>query len=108
MILKAVEDMKQKALEITGGKLEEYRHAQDAEFRRLETLADDSRKLDIELRRSMQDTIDKAREDFTLHERESAEMQKAETAKFLGVVSNLREELLEMEKEFISLNSVEF
>ena len=45
-IQRMAEEMKQKALEITGAKLEEYRSAQDNEFKRLEALAEDSRKFD--------------------------------------------------------------
>ena len=108
LLLKNAEDMKQKALEITGAKLEEYRHAQDLEFKRLESLADDSRNLDAELRRSMQEVITKVREDFTRYERESSEKRKVETDKFLGSAAGLKEEMARLEKELAVLKSAAY
>ena len=105
MLVKAAEEMKHKALEITETKLEEYRHAQEGEFRRLETLADDSRKLDTELRRSMQDVISKAQEDFSRYEQESSEARKTEFDKFNTAAASLRKELAEIEKELDTLRS---
>jgi chromosome segregation ATPase len=105
MLIKATEGMKQKALEINEAKLEEYRRAQDAEFRRLETLADDSRSLDAELRRSMQEVINRLKEDFSKFERESADMRKVETDKFSAAVANSRKDLTILEKELAELKS---
>ena len=96
LLLKAAEDMKQKALEITGAKLEEYRHAQDLEFRRLETLADDSRNLDSELRRNMEEVVARVREDFSKYERQSEEERRSEAQKFSIAVSDLRMEIEEV------------
>ena len=105
MLVKSAEDMKHKALEITETKLEEYRHAQEGEFRRLETLADDSRRLDAELRRSMQEVINRAQEDFSRYEQESANIRKAEFDKFSAAAVSLRKELAEIEKELETLRS---
>jgi len=105
VLLKAAEEMKQKALETTGAKLEEYRLAQEAEFRRLETLTDDSRKLDAELRRSMQDVVDRVREDFSRYEKESAATQKAEAEKFSAAAEDLKEEMAGVERELAALKT---
>ena len=108
LLLKAAEEMKQKALEITGAKLEEYRHAQDAEFRQLEALADDSRKLDAELRRYIQEVIDRIREDFSRFERESADVRRVELEKFSSAAATLREEMAGVEKEITSLKNAAY
>ena len=106
LLKKSAEDMKQKALEFTGAKLEEYRLAQDAEFRRLQALADDSKNLDAELRRSMDEMINRLREDFSRYEKDSAELRKAETDKFAAAAVTFGKELAEMEKELAALKSV--
>jgi hypothetical protein len=62
LLLKAAGEMEQKTLEITEAKLEKYRHAQDAELRRLESLAGDSKKLDSAIRQSMDDLSEKAKD----------------------------------------------
>ncbi|MCL2380539.1 MAG: hypothetical protein FWC64_02970 [Treponema sp.] len=108
MIVRAAEEIKEKALEITGTKLEEYRHAQDAEFRRLETLADDSKKLDEELRLSMRDVVGRVQEDLSRYERESEGLRKAELDKFSGVAAALRKELAELENEFSGLKTAAY
>ena len=108
LLLRAAEEMKQKALEITGAKLDEYRQAQDAEFRRLETLADDSRKLDAELRRSMQEVIDRVRGDFSRFEQEAAAVQKAEAGKFSAAAGSLKEEMAGVEEELAALKTAAY
>ncbi|MDR0497783.1 MAG: hypothetical protein LBH42_09225 [Treponema sp.] len=108
LLLKATEEMKQKSLEISGAKLEEYRRAQEAEFRRLETLADDSRNLDAELRKSMQEVVGKIRSDFSKFEQESANMRKTEADKFSSSVLDLNKELTGLEREIASLKSATY
>ena len=108
MLAKAAEDMKHKALEITETKLEEYRQAQDAEFRRLEALADDSNKLDEELRRSMQEVAGKIQEDFSRYERESADARKTEFGKFSATAATIRKEMAEIERELTALKSAAY
>jgi len=107
-LIKTAEDMKQKALEITGEKLNEYRQVQEAEFRRLETLADDSRSLDAELRRNMQDVVGKIRDDFSQFERESADSRKAESDKFNNSAAALKEEMAEVERELTALKEAAY
>ena len=98
LLLKAAEEMKQKALETTGAKLEEYRHVQNLEFRRLETLADDSRKLDAELRRNMDEVVARVREELSRYEQESENKRRDEAQKFSISASDLKMELDEVGK----------
>ena len=104
-IQKASEEMKQSALEITGKKLEEYRNAQDLEYKRLESLADDSRLLDQELRKNMQEIVKDVREEFLVFKKETQDAQKTETEKFSSLSSSLKEDIAGLESELESLKS---
>ena len=84
------------------------RKAQDLEFRRLETLVDDSRKLDEELRRNMQEVIERQKEDFSQYEQQAAEMRNAEFDKFSASVTSIREEVAELEKELAGMRSLAY
>jgi len=105
LLLKAAEEMKQKALEVNAAKLEEYRRAQDIEFQRLESLADDSRNLDAELRRYMQELIGRLKEEFSGYRSEAEELRKAETENFSSTAAHLKGEMAEIEKELTALKS---
>ena len=108
LLQKTAEEMKQKALELSDAKLEEYRHAQDAEFRRLETLADDARNLDAELRRDMLNVVEQFQKDFSVFEDESAGMRKTEAGKFTEETSRIRQEMAEIGKELTDLKSAAY
>ena len=105
LLQKTSEEMKQKALEITGARLEEYRQAQDAEFRRLEALADDSKNLDVELRRYMQEITTRIKGEFSQYEQESAGLRKIETDKFVETTAALKDELEKMGKDLAILRA---
>ena len=92
-IERAVEDMKQKALEISGDKLQEYRSVQELEFKRLESLTEDSRNLDFELRQNMKEMMSQIQGEFSLFKQELSEMQKTETNRFRVSFNSLKEEL---------------
>jgi chromosome segregation ATPase len=105
LLLKAAEEMKQKALEATGTKLAEYQMAQDGEFRRLEALAEDSRRLDSELRRSIQETAGRIKSDFSLFERESAGAREKTAAEFTAAVDTLKLGMAELERDLNTLKA---
>jgi DNA repair exonuclease SbcCD ATPase subunit len=104
-LVKVSEEMKRKALEVTGVRLEEYRQAQDGEFKRLEALTEDSRKLDAELRRNMQAVTAKVRDEFGLFQTESDNARKAAAAEFGSAVSALKAEMEGVEKELNGLKN---
>jgi chromosome segregation ATPase len=93
------------SLEGADAKLEEYRKAQLEEYKRLDALAGDSGKLDTELRRYMQDTENKVRQDFSRFERESAESRQAAAAEFNAALSALRSDITGVEKELATLKN---
>jgi len=108
LLLKTAEEMKQQVLEINDSKLEEYRRAQDLEFRRLEALADDSRNLDAELRHYMQELIGRFKEEFSAYRREAEELRKYETENFSLTASRLKGEMAELEKGLEALRSASY
>ncbi|MCL2479562.1 MAG: hypothetical protein FWF22_08675, partial [Treponema sp.] len=108
LMLKAAEDMKQKALEATAAKLEEYREAQNAEYKHLESLAEDSRRLDGELRRYMQDTIARVRDEFSLYVNESAKERQKTAAEFSAASDALKVQMDEVENELTRLKAAAY
>jgi len=108
LLFKTAEEMKQQVLEINGAKLEEYRRAQDLEFRRLEALADDSRNLDAELRHYMQELIGRLKDDFSAYQGEAEDLRKAETENFSLTAAHLKEGMAELEKELEALRSASY
>ena len=108
ILLKAAEDMKQKALEVTASRLEEYREAQNAEFKHLEVLAEDSHKLDSELRRYMQDTVARVRDEFSLYVNESARERQKTAAEFSTAAQALKTQMGEVETELARLKAAAY
>jgi chromosome segregation ATPase len=108
LLLKAAEDMKLKALEATGTKLEEYRQAQDGEFKRLEALTEDSRALDAELRRDMREMAGRLKDDFSLFERESEEARKKTAAEFSASAGVLKADMEGLARKLDDLKSAAY
>ncbi|MDR0759708.1 MAG: hypothetical protein LBF74_06305, partial [Treponema sp.] len=102
-LLKTAEDTEQKTLEVSEERLEEYRLAQAEQFRRLDSMAEDSTRLDGELRRYMQDTETRVRQDFARFEQEASHNQAAASDAFATVVAALRSDLGQVEQELASL-----
>ncbi|MDR1058096.1 MAG: hypothetical protein LBL43_00985 [Treponema sp.] len=103
MLLGAAEEMKREALEVTAARLEEYRAAQTEDLRRLESLSNDSRSLDGELRRYMADTIEKVRTDFGIFAEEAAGSRRREAAGFRETADSLKGRMKELEDELTAL-----
>jgi len=108
LTLKAAEEMKQKALEAAAVKLDEYREAQNAEFKNLESLADDSHKLDAELRRYMQETISRVRDEFALYVSESARERQKTAAEFNAAAAALNAQMGEVDTELSRLKTTAY
>ncbi|MDR2617792.1 MAG: hypothetical protein LBC62_02870 [Treponema sp.] len=104
----AAEEMEQKALEATGARLEEYREAQNAEFKRLESLTEDSRKLDSELRRNMQEVINRVRNDFAVFEKEAADLRQVQVNQFTAAASALKTEMEGVDNALMSLKNAAY
>ncbi|MDR0452394.1 MAG: hypothetical protein LBH15_05075, partial [Treponema sp.] len=94
-----------KVLEETDARLGEYRAAQARQYEFLDTLAEDSSRLDGELRRYMQETENRVRQDFALFEETSNKEREAAAEKFGLAVRSLREELDQTEKELEALKA---
>jgi DNA repair exonuclease SbcCD ATPase subunit len=104
-LLQTTEAAGQKALETADARLAEYREAQVQQYQRLETLADDTSRLDAELRRYMQETENRVRQDFALFERESAGVRTAVSAEFTASLETLRADIAAVEQELGALKN---
>jgi DNA repair exonuclease SbcCD ATPase subunit len=102
-LLQTAEDSEQRVLEAADTRLEEYRRAQAVQYRQLEALADDSEKLDGELRRYMAETENRVREDFALFERDSAARRDEVAAAFAASVETLHTGVAGVEQELAAL-----
>jgi DNA repair exonuclease SbcCD ATPase subunit len=98
-LARTIEEEGQKALEAADAKLEEYRASQAREFERLGSLADDAAKLDAELRRYMQETENRVRQDFALFERDFANTRNSAAAEFAAALDTLRTDVSTVERE---------
>jgi DNA repair exonuclease SbcCD ATPase subunit len=88
-----------KVQEETDARLEEYRAAQARQYESLDSLAEDSARLDGELRRYMQETEARVRQDFALFEETSNSEREAAAASFNRAAQSLRKELEDLEKD---------
>jgi chromosome segregation ATPase len=104
-LLQRTEEAGQKALEETDARLGEYREAQVQQYQRLEALADDTARLDTELRRYMQETENRVRQDFALFEREAAEARTGVSAEFTAEVEILKADMAGVERELAALKN---
>jgi chromosome segregation ATPase len=98
-----IRDTEQRLLEESGARLEEYRQAQAEEFRQLAGLADDASRLEEELRRSMQETVNRVNTDFTGFEQDAARRRESAAAEFSARVLSLRTEMDGVEQDLNSL-----
>jgi chromosome segregation ATPase len=82
-----------KALEETDARLEEYRAAQSRQYEFLDSLAEDSARLDGELRLYMRETENRVRQDFALFEETSNREREAAADAFNKTLQSLRNEI---------------
>ncbi|MDR2419137.1 MAG: hypothetical protein LBD79_08780 [Treponema sp.] len=101
----AAEHAEQEVLEETDAKFEEYRTAQAQQFSNLESLADDTAKLDEELRRYVRETETKVREDFSVFEANSSHERELIAAEFRNAADTLKRDLVQVETELAALKT---
>ncbi|QQO09028.1 SpiroCoCo family coiled-coil protein [Breznakiella homolactica] len=102
---KDMAEAERKALEEADSRLEEYRSAQAEQFRMIEALSDDVGRLDGELRRSMQETESRVRQDFGLFEQDSAATRDRVSAEFAASVGRLKTDMDGLEQELNALKT---
>jgi DNA repair exonuclease SbcCD ATPase subunit len=100
-----VKALEQKILQEADAKLGEYQSAQAEQFKRLETLADDTSKMDAELRRYMAEIESRTREAVSQfeHTAEHDRSQAAET--FNAALQLLKAELAAVEQELSGIKA---
>jgi chromosome segregation ATPase len=101
----AAETVERKILEETDAKFEEYQAAQAEQFKRLETLADDTSGLDAELRRYMGDIENRVRKDFSQFEQDSANDREKAAAQFDSAIDLMKTEMDAVEQELDALKA---
>jgi chromosome segregation ATPase len=102
-LIKHVEGEEQRILEAAEVKLEEYRSAQSRQYQQLESLAEDVKSLDAELRIAMGETESRVRRDFALFEREAANNRERVVSEYAASVETLKADLEGVEKELAAL-----
>jgi DNA repair exonuclease SbcCD ATPase subunit len=98
-----IRDAERRALEAADKKLEEYQNLQTVQYRQLDALAEDMKKLDGELRISMQETENRVRRDFALFEQDSAAGRERFAAECAASVETLRVDISGVEQELAAL-----
>jgi chromosome segregation ATPase len=104
-LAKTIRDREQKILEESDARFEEYRTVQIQQWKQFETLADDSARLDTELRRYMKETEDRVREDFALFERDAARAREGAAGEFNASLAALRSDIDGVEKNLAVLKT---
>jgi chromosome segregation ATPase len=99
------ETREQQVLEEADAKFEEYRRVQAEQFRRMETLADDSQALDAELRRYIQDLENRLREDFARFETQAVQDRDRIVQDFTAASQSLNTIMAGMESELAALKT---
>ena len=98
------QEMMNSALE----RLEEYRLAQEEQFRQLSSAADDTARLEAELRRSMQEAITRVNGDFALFGKEMQGTWENAAGEFNGHLQLLRTELSGVDRELTGIKEKAF
>jgi DNA repair exonuclease SbcCD ATPase subunit len=93
-----VKEAEQKILAETDAKLEEYRTAQAEQFKRLESLADDTSEMDAELRRYMAEIESRTREAVSRFEHTAEDNRTQAAEAFDAAVRLLKTELAAVEE----------
>ena len=89
-------------------RLEEYRLAQEEQFRQLSSVANDATRLETELRRSMQDAINHVNGDFALFGKEIRGTWESSSDEFNSQLQALRDELAGIDRELTSIKEKAF
>jgi DNA repair exonuclease SbcCD ATPase subunit len=89
-------------------RIEEYRLAQEEQFRQLSGIADDTTRLEAELRRSMQEAINRVNGDFALFGKEMQGIWESAAGEFTGRLETLRAELTGVDRELTTIKEKSF
>ncbi|MDR1900364.1 MAG: hypothetical protein LBQ55_10175 [Treponema sp.] len=98
-------EAERKVLDAVHAELEEYRAIQAEEVKQLGSLADDAGRLEGELRRSMDETAGRVREDFGHFEEETARGREGLRDEFTAAAAALRAGMDSLEQELNALKA---
>jgi chromosome segregation ATPase len=98
-----IQDAERRALEAADKRLEEYKNLQNIQYKQLDALTGDIKKLDGELRIYMQETENRVRRDFALFEKDSAAGRDRSIAEFTASMETIRVDINGVEQELAAL-----
>jgi chromosome segregation ATPase len=101
-------DMGEEMMNAAQDRLEEYRLAQEEQFRQLSASADDTARLEVELRRSMQEAMNRVNGDFALFGKGMQGMWENAAGEFNGQLETLRTELAGVDRELTGIKEKSF
>jgi len=104
----ASRDIGQEMMNATHERLEEYRMAQEEQFRQLTSVSNDTAQLETELRRSMQEAMNRVNGDFALFGKEMQGTWDAAAGEFNAQLQALRTELAGVDRELTGLKERAF
>ena len=99
------QETEQRIIAASDAALEECKAVQAEQYKQLENLANDAGQLDAELRRSMQDIINKVNGDFLRFRDESNKSRESNAAEFDSLVADLRAKLEAADQELAGIKS---
>jgi len=103
-----IQNQNEQMINAAQGRLEEYRLAQEEQFRRLSGIADDTTRLGTELRRSMQEAMNRVNSDYMLFGKEMRGTWEAAAQEFHDQLQTLRIELTGVDRELTGIKEKAF
>jgi chromosome segregation ATPase len=98
-------EAEQQLLKASDSRMEEYKAVQAEQYRQLVSLADDMAALDGELRLSMDETVNRVRQDFERFEEETSRSREKAAGEFFDKVQILKTQLGGVETELNTLKN---
>ncbi|MDR0495782.1 MAG: hypothetical protein LBG95_09190 [Treponema sp.] len=99
---------KQEIISAAQDRLDEYRQAQEEQFRQLSGIANDTARMEAELRLSMQDAMNRVNNDFALFGKEIRGGWENASGEFNGKIQDLRDELAGIDRELAGIKEKAF
>ena len=101
-------DTKEAIVTAAQEQLDQYRRAQEVQFRQLASFADDTTRLETELRRYMQETASRVNADFTRYSDEIRSSWENESGDFSNDLKTVQDELAEINQELAKIKERSF
>ncbi|MCL1931815.1 MAG: hypothetical protein FWF55_08360 [Treponema sp.] len=104
----AIQGKNEQIINAAQERLDDYRLAQEEQFKRLSGIADDTTRLETELRRSMQEAMNRVNGDFTLFGKEMQGVWENAAVEFNAKLQTLRTDLAGVDRELTGIKERSF